>query len=145
MTELQNNQNHGLNNLNTLGQSQENIHNADPSALPYEPTHEELHVNSGEYLKSAVYGGTDGVINSLAVIIGGIASSTPPSHIIAIGMSVIIGDGIGMGLGDYLSAKSEKQFILAEEQRELWEVDNKLEAEKAEIVEIYTEKEYTLE
>lgn len=60
-------------------------------------------------------------------------------------MSVIIGDGIGMGLGDYLSAKSEKQFILSEEQRELWEVDNKLEAEKAEIVEIYTEKEYTLE
>ena len=42
MTELQNNQNHGLNTLNSLGQSQENIHNADPSALPYEPTHEEL-------------------------------------------------------------------------------------------------------
>lgn len=50
-----------------------------------------------------------------------------------------------MGLGDYLSAKSEKQFILSEEQRELWEVDNKLEAEKAEIVEIYAEKEYSLE
>lgn len=65
-------------------------------------------------------------------------------HLVLIGMSVVIGNGIGMGLGDYLSAKSEKQFILAEEQRELWEV-NKLEAEKAEIVEIYTEKEYTLE
>ena len=59
----------------------------------------------------------DGVINSLAVIIGGIASNTSPSHVIAIGMSVIMGDGIGMGLGDYLSAKSEKEFILAEEQR----------------------------
>lgn len=55
----------------------------------------------------------DGVINSLAVIIGGIASNTAPSHIIAIGMSVVIGDGIGMGLGDYLSAKAEKEFILA--------------------------------
>lgn len=31
MTELQNNQNHGLNTLNS-GQSQENIHNANPSA-----------------------------------------------------------------------------------------------------------------
>jgi hypothetical protein len=57
-------------------------------------------------LKSAVYGGTDGVINSLAVIIGGIASGTLPRQIIAICLSVIIGDGIGMGLGDYLSAKA---------------------------------------
>ncbi len=58
-----------------------------------------------------MYGGSDGVINCLAVIIGGIASGTLPGQIIAISMSVVIGDGIGMGLGDYLSAKSEKQFI----------------------------------
>ena len=48
----------------------------------------------------------DGVINCLAVIVGGIASNTEPLHFIAIGLSVMIGDGIGMGLGDYLSAKS---------------------------------------
>ncbi len=65
-------------------------------------------------MKSAVYGGTDGVINSLAVIIGGIASGSSPRQIIAIGLSVVVGDGIGMGLGDYLSAKAEKQFILSE-------------------------------
>jgi len=53
-----------------------------------------------------VYGGSDGVMNCLAVIIGGIASGTVPGQIIAISMSVVIGDGIGMGLGDYLSAKS---------------------------------------
>jgi hypothetical protein len=59
-----------------------------------------------------VYGGTDGVINCLAVIIGGIASGSPPGQIIAIAMSVVIGDGIGMGLGDYLSGKAEKQFVV---------------------------------
>ena len=48
----------------------------------------------------------DGVINCLAVIVGGITSNTEPLHIIAIGLSVMIGDGIEMGLGDYLSAKS---------------------------------------
>lgn len=71
----------------------------------------EYHVHSGEYLKSAVYGGTDGIINCLAVIVGGIASGTSPSQIIGFAMSVVIGDGVGMGLGDYLSAKAEKQFI----------------------------------
>ncbi len=51
------------------------------------------------------------MVNSLAVIVGGIASGTLPSVIFGIGISVMIGDGLGMGLGDYLSAKSEKQFI----------------------------------
>ena len=64
-------------------------------------------------MKSAVYGGTDGVINCLAVIIGGIASGASPSQILAFALSVVIGDGVGMGLGDYLSAKAEKQFILS--------------------------------
>lgn len=68
--------------------------------------HREFHIKGGEYLKSGVYGGTDGVINALAIIIGGIASGTQPSVIFALGLSVVIGDGVGMGLGDYLSAKA---------------------------------------
>jgi hypothetical protein len=44
----------------------------------------------------------------LSIILGGIASGSSPSHILAIGMSVLVGDGLGMGLGDYLSAKAEK-------------------------------------
>jgi hypothetical protein len=59
-------------------------------------------------LKSAVYGGLDSVINSLTIILGGIASNSLPSHILAIGIATIVGDAFGMGLGDYLSAKSEK-------------------------------------
>jgi VIT1/CCC1 family predicted Fe2+/Mn2+ transporter len=55
-----------------------------------------------------VYGGLDGVVNTLTVILGGLAAGTDPSHILAIGISVLIGDGLGMGLGDYLSAKAEK-------------------------------------
>lgn len=60
-----------------------------------------------------MYGGTDGVINCLAVIIGGIASGSTPAQVVGFAMSVVIGDGVGMGLGDYLSAKAEKQFIVA--------------------------------
>lgn len=59
------------------------------------------------------------------------------------GISVMIGDGLGMGLGDYLSAKAEKEFIKAEEKREYWEVEHKLEEEKREVIEIYTDKGYS--
>ena len=53
-------------------------------------------------------------VNSLVVILGGIAGRALPHNMMAIGVSVMIGDGLGMGLGDYLSAKSEKDFIMAE-------------------------------
>jgi VIT1/CCC1 family predicted Fe2+/Mn2+ transporter len=59
-------------------------------------------------LKSAVYGGLDSVVNSLTIILGGVGSNSLPSHILAIGVAALIGDGLGMGLGDYLSAKAEK-------------------------------------
>lgn len=70
-----------------------------------------MHVKSGEYLKSAIYGGLDGVANTLAIIIGGIGSNAPPNHIIAIGMSAIIGDGIGMGLGGTLSPNPKNNIF----------------------------------
>ena len=62
-------------------------------------------------MKSIVYGGLDGTVNTLAVILGGIASGAEPSSILAIGISVLIGDGLGMGLGDYLSSKASDDFI----------------------------------
>ena len=93
-------------------------------------------------MKSTVYGGLDGVVNTLTVIIGGIAAGASAASILAIGISVMVGDGLGMGLGDYLSAKAEKEFILSEEKRELWEVENKIEEEKREVIEIYMDKNY---
>jgi hypothetical protein len=47
------------------------------------------------------------MVNTLSVIVGGVASGTDPRNIMAVGVSVLIGDGMGMGLGDYLSTKSE--------------------------------------
>ena len=47
------------------------------------------------------------MVNTLSVIVGGVASGTDAHNIMAVGVSVLIGDGIGMGLGDYLSTKSE--------------------------------------
>jgi VIT1/CCC1 family predicted Fe2+/Mn2+ transporter len=102
-------------------------------------------VDAGEYLKSFIYGGLDGTVNTLTIIVGGIAVGTSPSTIMKIGVAAMVGDGLGMGLGDYLSGKSEKDYILAEETRELWEVENKLEDEKKEVVDIYLKNNYTLE
>ena len=53
-----------------------------------------------------MYGGLDGLVNTLSVIVGGFGSGATTHNIMAVGVSVMVGDGIGMALGDYLSSKS---------------------------------------
>lgn len=50
-----------------------------------------------------------------------------------------------MAACDYVSAKAEISYVAKEEERELYEVRNYLEEEKAEIVEIYGQKGYSAE
>ena len=50
------------------------------------------------------------------------AAGESPSKVLAICVAAIVGDGIGMGLGDYLSARSEIQYIKTQEEREMYEV-----------------------
>jgi len=59
--------------------------------------------------------------------------------------AAIVGDGIGMGLGDYLSARAEIEYIKAEKARELYEVEHLLNDEKKEIIDIYTEKGFSID
>jgi hypothetical protein len=54
-----------------------------------------------------IYGGLDGSTAIIIIILSGVSSNTSPSSILAISISALIGNAIGMGLGDYLSAKAE--------------------------------------
>lgn len=79
--------------------------------------HDEDHIDAGELLKSIVYGGLDGSINTLIIILTAIASNTASSKIVGFCAAAIVGDGISMGLGDYLSARAEHVYIKTEEAR----------------------------
>jgi hypothetical protein len=54
-----------------------------------------------------IYGGVDGGTNTLIVILSSFSAGVAASKILAMVISICVGDAIGMGLGDYLSAKSE--------------------------------------
>ncbi|KAL4461323.1 hypothetical protein ABPG72_016121 [Tetrahymena utriculariae] len=92
--------------------------------------HKEQHNQSGAYIKSAVYGGLDGIITTYAVVMGVAGAELQTVVILALGVANLIGGGICMSLGDYLSTKSEIEFQRRERQREEWQVDNLPEEEK---------------
>eukprot|EP00331_Platyophrya_macrostoma_P016859 CAMPEP_0176466982 /NCGR_PEP_ID=MMETSP0127-20121128/38207_1 /TAXON_ID=938130 /ORGANISM="Platyophrya macrostoma, Strain WH" /LENGTH=111 /DNA_ID=CAMNT_0017860235 /DNA_START=12 /DNA_END=344 /DNA_ORIENTATION=+ len=83
--------------------------------------HKEMHKTEGGYLKSAIYGGFDGIITIFAIVAGAHGSDLGAAVVIILGISGAFGDGLSMGLGDYLSTKSELEFNATERRREEWE------------------------
>lgn len=101
---------------------------------------EEHLTGHGQYLKSFVYGGLDGVVTTFAVVAGVAGANLSSSVVIILGVANLIADGISMAFGDYLGSKAENEYTAAERVREEWEVRNYPEGEKREMVELYMEK-----
>lgn len=100
----------------------------------------EEHQTEGQYIKSVVYGGLDGIITTFAVVAGVAGASLSGGIVLIMGLANLIADGLSMAIGDYLSTKSEIEYQKNERKREAWEVDNYPEGEKKELIEIYVEK-----
>lgn len=94
----------------------------------------------GQYLKSFVYGGLDGIVTTFAVVAGVAGANLSAGLVFIFGVANLIADGISMAFGDYLSTKAENEYMAAERVRETWEVRNYPEGEKKEMIELYVEK-----
>lgn len=62
------------------------------------------HVES--YLTEFVYGGIDGAITTFAVVAGATGANFSATVVIILGFANLIADGFSMGVGSYLSSKS---------------------------------------
>jgi VIT1/CCC1 family predicted Fe2+/Mn2+ transporter len=101
---------------------------------------QENHLSGGGYIKSAVYGGLDGIITTFATVTSVAGSGLPHSVILIIGIAHLVADGLSMGLGDMLSSQAEADLVNHERAREVWEFENYPEGEMDEMIELYEKK-----
>lgn len=105
----------------------------------------EEHQKAGEYVKSVVLGGLDGIVTTFAVVSGARGGGLGLDVILVLGFSSILADALSMGIGDGLSRKAEEEYALAERDRENWEMEHYPEGEIQEMIQIFTQKGMTSE
>ncbi len=105
--------------------------------MPQTP-HIERHFTAGETVRDIVIGMSDGLTVPFALAAGlsGAVSST--GIIVTAGLAEIAAGSIAMGLGGYLAARSDADHYASERQREQIEIKTMAEAEKAEVMQVFT-------
>ena len=108
-----------------------------PSNDPHH--HNEAHFQSSELLTDIVIGMSDGLTVPFALA-AGLSGAVSNTHIIlTAGIAEIIAGSIAMGLGGFLSGKTEIDHYNAELKREYEETELFPETEKAEVREVFAE------
>src|ERR1700704_4500428 len=91
-------------------------------------------------LRDVILGGQDGLVNMLGIALGVVAAGGSTHVLIVTGLAAAITESISMGAVAYTSFGSDRDFYLAERDREQKETQSNPEEEREEIREIYAAK-----
>lgn len=105
------------------------------------PGHSEApHMPGGGLVREVVFGANDGLVAAFAVVTGVHGAAVSARVVFLAGLAELLGGTIAMGLGGYLSVKSEVEYYQAERRREEREVDLYPETERREVAEVFRAK-----
>src|SRR5258705_3949096 len=102
------------------------------------PAHE--HHSTNNSLRDVILGGQDGLVNMLGIALGVVAAGGPTHVLVVTGIAAAITESTSMGAVAYTSFGSDRDFYLAEKEREQKEISTRPEEEREEIREIYAAK-----
>ena len=105
----------------------------------------EEHVTGGGKIRSIILGLNDGLISTFTLLIGVAAATLSGGNEIVIltGLAAMVSGACSMGLGEYISSKSEYNYIRNEIKREKAEIELLPEEEKQEVREIFEDMGFT--
>ena len=67
------------------------------------------------YIRDVVYGANDGIITTFAVVAGVTGGSLSPRAVLIVGAANLFADGLSMGVGNYLSIRSNESARAAQD------------------------------
>src|SRR5258708_34191581 len=67
----------------------------------------ERHPHRGDWLRDIVFGLNDGLVTTLVFVMA--VSEVAPARLLLVVLGEVLAGGVSMGLGGYLSARTEKQ------------------------------------
>jgi VIT1/CCC1 family predicted Fe2+/Mn2+ transporter len=115
---------------------------AAPAKSALRARHIERHGGGGS-LSDVILGGQDGLVNVLGVILGVAAATPDPNVVLAGGLAATFAESISMGAVAYTSTLADRDFYLAELEREKREIRELPDVEREEIRAVH--REYGLE
>ena len=93
-------------------------------------------LHHGTYIGDFVYGANDGIITTFAVVAGAAGALFPVGVVIILGLANLVADAFSMGASNFLSLRSQRDFVKMQRGREEWEIENYPEVERQETKEI---------
>jgi VIT1/CCC1 family predicted Fe2+/Mn2+ transporter len=104
---------------------------------------------TASYVSELVYGGNDGIVTTFAVVAGftgansGDVAQFTFLSVLLFGLANLFADGTSMGLGNFLSVRSEKEVYAAAKAKELQEIRDEQSDEYAETIHLLRAKGYS--
>jgi VIT1/CCC1 family predicted Fe2+/Mn2+ transporter len=98
---------------------------------------EEWHTPRGRAIREVVFGMNDGLVTTIAFVAGAAKTLSDPRLVLLAGLAEMVAGAAAMGMGSYLSTKSQRDFFESEIARETKEIRETPEHEIAEAREIY--------
>ncbi|MBY9002994.1 MAG: VIT1/CCC1 transporter family protein [Candidatus Lokiarchaeota archaeon] len=101
----------------------------------------EEHIKGGGKIRSAILGMNDGLISTFTLLVGIAAATLTGGNTLVIltGIAAMVSGAISMGLGEYISSKSEWNYVKNEIKKEEAEIQLFPEEEKQEVKDLFIE------
>lgn len=115
------------------------VHAAVDGGRMPQPVRHEPHGKNNS-LRDVILGGQDGLVNMLGIALGVVAAGASTHILLVTGLAAAITESISMGAVAYTSFGSDRDFYLAQMQREHDEIDTVPDEEREEIRQIYAAK-----
>lgn len=94
----------------------------------------------GRSLRDVILGANDGFVSILGLVTGVAGGTSNASTVVLAGVAGAIAAALSMGLGNYISVKSQREVFRAKREREIREIETIPEIERAEVRRIYARK-----